>query len=134
VNVLREVLPSGVSAAAYADARVADSDRADPARCGEVRLLQRRRAALSISDVVETERRTVGREERNNVNVEGEQVADRVGVFGAIQAAQRGPARIARAALVEFPFEPGDKRLGRGRFRPTTRSSSASAGSRRRAR
>ena len=86
---------------------------------GEVCLQQRRRAALSIGDVVETKRGTVGRQERGDVNVEGEQVADRVGVFGAIQAAQRGPARIAGAALVEFPFEPGDKRVGRGRFGPT---------------
>ena len=60
VNVLREILACGVGAAADADARVADSDRADPARRGEVRLQQCRRAALSIRDVVETERRTVG--------------------------------------------------------------------------
>ena len=77
---LRQVLPYGVGLAAGADARVADGHRADLARRGEIRLQQRRRAALRVGDVVEAERRVVGRQQRRHVHVEPQQIADGVGV------------------------------------------------------
>ena len=73
--------------------QIADRDRTDLARGGEIRLQQRRGAALSIGDVVEPERRDVRRQQRRDVDVECEQIADGVGILGAVQSTQDRPSR-----------------------------------------
>ena len=103
---LRPILPRGVGLAAGAQARVADGDGADLPRRREVGLQQRRRRALRVGHVVEAERRGVGGQQRRDVHVETEQIADGVGVLGAVQAMERGPAGIGagRGRGIERPL------------------------------
>ncbi len=58
----------------------------------------------------EAERRIVRRQQRCDVHVEVEQIANGVGVFAAIQSAQCGAAGIQRCGTVELGFEPGAER------------------------
>ena len=67
----------------------ADGQAADLARRREVLLEQRRRDAQHARDVVEAVALVVGRQQLGDVDVEIEQVADRVAVFGAVQAMDR---------------------------------------------
>ena len=69
-------------------AHVAHREPADLARGGEVGLHQRRRHRQRAGDVVEAARRVVGGQERAGVHLERQQIANRVGVFGAVQAVQ----------------------------------------------
>ena len=73
---------------------VADRDGADPPRRRQVALHQHRRDAEHVADVVEAVARVVDRQQRRDVDVEVEQVADGVGVFGAVQPAEDRAARI----------------------------------------
>ena len=68
---------------------VADRQAADLHRRGDVALNQRRRHGERLGDVVEALARAVGRQQRVHVDVEREQIADRVGVLGAVQPMQR---------------------------------------------
>ena len=104
---LRPVLTHGIGLAAGAQAPVGGGDGADLSRRREVGLQQRRRRSLRVGHVVETERRLVGGQQRRDVHVETEQVADGVGVLGPVQAMERGPAGIGTGAGrgVERPLE-----------------------------
>ena len=75
---------------------VADGQRADAIGGDEIALEQRRRRAQQIGDVVEAERRVVGRQQRRDVDVEREQVAHRVRVLAAIETPDERPAGIGR--------------------------------------
>jgi hypothetical protein len=63
---------------------------------------------VRIGHVVESEGRTIRGQERSHVNVEPEQVANRVGVFRTVQPAERGPTRVAGPRAIQFAFEPRD--------------------------
>ena len=73
---------------------IANGQAADLARRTEVAVHQRRREALRVGDVVEAVADRVGRQERRHIDVDVQQVADRVLVFGAIEALERTRARI----------------------------------------
>ena len=73
---------------------IADGEAADLCGGRDVRLHQRRRHAEHVGDVVEAVARVVARQQRRGVDRQIEQVADGVGVFGAVQAMQRRCARI----------------------------------------
>ncbi len=73
---------------------VADRERRDFRRGGQVLLEQRRRHAQDVRDVVEAVALVVGRQKLGGVDVEREQLAHRVAVFGAVQTADRGVAGV----------------------------------------
>ena len=83
---------------------IADRQRADALRGGEVAVEQQRRRAQRRGDVVEAEVAAVVRQQRGHVDVERQQIADRVAVLGAVQAvddvaagrAAPGPGAIER--------------------------------------
>ncbi len=85
VNVLRRVLTDAERLARRPAARVADRQRADLARRRQVPLEQHGRNAQRVGDVVEAVCRIVWRKQRGRIDVEREQVADGVGILGAIQ-------------------------------------------------
>ena len=66
----------------------------DLARRRQVLFEQRRRHLQHVRDVVEPVRLVVGRQESGRVDLEREQIADRVGVLGAVQAVKRRPAGV----------------------------------------
>ena len=72
--------------------------------------------ALRIGRVVEAECRGIGGQERRHVHVETKQIADGVGVFGAVQAMERGPAGIGarRGGGIHRLFERGGQRIEHG--------------------
>ena len=121
VVVLRQVAADAERFLGRPDLRIADRQAADLPRRRKVPLHQHRRHAQHVSDVVEAVRAVVGRQERRDVDVERQQIADRVAVLRAIEAMQHGPARIGmrRGRLVdgrlEVGREPGERRLVRTR-------------------
>ena len=59
----------------------------------KVRLQQRGRAAERVGDVVEPVRRVVRRKQRGDIDVQTEQIADRVRILRAVQPVQDRTAR-----------------------------------------
>ena len=117
---LRSILPHRVGGAAGADAWIADRDRADLPCRREVGLQQRGRRPLGIGDVVEAEGRRVRRQQRRNVDVEPEQIADGVGVLGPVQPVQRRPAGIGSHGRrgIELSLQRGGERVEHGAVGP----------------
>ena len=121
VVVLRRVLARAVD-----DQRrlfgIADRQPADLLRRRHVRLDQRGRNAERAGDVVEAGRGVVRRQVLRRVDVEVEQVADDVRVFGAVQAVQSGRRRERRRrrdrARSRTSAIIASKAAGSGRFMP----------------
>ena len=114
--VLREVLAHRVGGAVGAP-RLAGRQGADPSCRCEVRLQQRRRASQRVRDVVEPEGGVVGRQQRGDIHIESQQIADGVGILGPIQAVQHAAPRprLPGHGRVEAGFKRGDGPLvGRG--------------------
>ena len=89
--------------------RAPDRRAADLARRGQVAVDERRRHPEGGRDVVEPVARVVGREQLRRIDLNGQQVADRVGVLGAVQAMEhRRPAGVGveRGRAVEPGLEP----------------------------
>ena len=85
------------------------ASREDLLRRDEIALHQRRRQP-GDADVVETEARFVGGQQLRDVDVESEDVADRIVILGAVQAANRiGPPgiRTSRGLAIECGLEIG---------------------------
>ena len=87
---------------------VADRQRGDLGRRRRVALEQRRRHVQHLADVVEAVGRLVGRQQRRHVHVERQQIADRVGVLGAVQTMDRRMAgkRRRRGRAIDGGLEP----------------------------
>ena len=84
--------------------RISEREPADLPRREQVPLHQRRRDRQHLGDVVEAVLvGVVGRQQRPRVDVEREQIADGVRVFGAVQAMERRPAgiRAGRGRAIE---------------------------------
>ena len=98
----------------------ANRQLADLAGGGHVALQERRRQREHIGDVVEAVARIVGRQERSNVDFEREQIAHRVGVFGAVQPMNDRASwiRVRGAVRVERRFDPFGDRVIRWTIRP----------------
>ena len=96
---------------------IADRQGADLLGRRQIALLQRRRDAQHVGDIVEAVRRIVGRQQRRDVDVEREHVADRVGVLGAVQAMEHRPAGIGRRRRrpIQLALEPADQLARRWR-------------------
>ena len=109
-------------------ADVADREPRDARRRVRITLDEHRRDAERARDVVEAEAGIVAGQELLRVDVEREQIVNRVLVLRAIQPMQGRPARIrvARRELVERAFEIGDERLALAPRRDAARSPAAS--------
>ena len=77
---------------------VAQRQRRHLAGRAQVAFHQRRREGLRVGDVVEALADGVGRQQRGDVDVERQQVLDRAGVLGAVEALEAARARRRRAA------------------------------------
>ena len=94
VLVLRKILPDAPGLAARRDLRIAYRERADFQRRVEVMFLKRRRYAQRVGDVVEAKRGIVRRQQGSGVDVQCQQIANRVGILGAIQTVQDRPSGV----------------------------------------
>ena len=84
----------------------------------QIALLQRRRDAEHVGDIVEAVGRIVGRQQRRDVDVEREQIANRVGVFGAVEAMEHRPARDSASPPPPDPARLRAKRISSWYGRP----------------
>jgi hypothetical protein len=106
---LRRILADAVHVARRRQLRIADGEGGNAIRRREIALEEHRRHAKNVGDVVEPRARIVGRQQCGRIDVERQQVANRVGVFGAIEPMDERAARIGR--LRRHTIEP---RLQRG--------------------
>ena len=99
---------------------VADRAPADLQRRRHVALDQRGRDRQRLGDVVEAFARVVARQQRAHVHVHGQQIADRVGVLGAVEALKGRRVEVAagRVRGVELALERGGERRHRRGIRP----------------
>ena len=115
---LRAVARQLVDGRAGRRVAIADREAADRARRAQVAFHHRRRQPLLFGDVVEAVRDRVRRQIGVDVDVEAEQLANRVGVLGAIEALRRTRAGIgiARGGAIDARFERfGKRRSAAGR-------------------
>ena len=94
VRILREVAGHAIHGAIESNRRIADRQPADPGGRGHVSLDERRRDAEHIGDVVEAGRGVVWRQQRADVDVEREQIANGVRLLGPVQTMQCRSARV----------------------------------------
>ena len=89
-------------------------------RGSEISLGQRRRERQRVGVVVEPVARDVCRQHRRGVDFDGEQIADGVRIFPAVQTLQRGPPGIHMfgSLAIELGLEPGDQARRGGLIRP----------------
>ena len=86
VTALRHLEADGEVGGARTDRGIADRQRADPLRRGHITFQQQRGRPQRIGDVVEAEIAAVARQQIGHVDVQPQQVADRVAVFRPVQA------------------------------------------------
>jgi hypothetical protein len=110
MTVLRHPAGRRIRRLLRADRRVADGDPADSRSGGDVALHQCRRDAECARDVVESRARVVGRQHRRHLDREMQQIANGVGILGAIEPVQSRSTgiRIGAVGRVEGMLEPGD--------------------------
>ena len=87
----------------------ADRDASDARGRGRIGLEQSRRDRQRACDVVEASGRIVWRQERRDVDLEIQQIADGICVLGAVQAVENDGARIdamSASLAIDFRFEP----------------------------
>ena len=97
VLVLRSILPDAIRIRSWRDRRT-DGQRADAIGGDEIALEQCRRRAEHLRHVVEAERRVVWWQQRRDVDVERQQIANRVRILTAIEASNQRAAWIRRGA------------------------------------
>jgi hypothetical protein len=121
VLVLGCVLPDPEHLADRRELRVAERQRGDALGRREVALEQYRRDAEHVGVVVEAAGGIVGRQHGARVDVQIEQIANRVGVLAAVETMrQRRPGWARPARRDRAAFEERDERgLRRGRRRGT---------------
>ena len=86
---------------------IAHGEAADLGRRGDVAFQQRGRNTQGGGDVVEAFARIIRGQQRGYIDVDAKQIANRIAVFGAIQAVQTDIAGIwvQRGAFIERRFE-----------------------------
>ena len=99
---------------------VADRAPADLQGRRHVALHQRRRHRQRLGDVVEAFARVVAGQQRAHVHVHRQQIADRVGVLGAVETLEGRRVEVAsgRVRGIELAFERGGERRHRRGIRP----------------
>ena len=98
--------------------RVAEGQARNLAGGGNVRFDERRRHGQGPRHVVEAPARVVCRKELGRVDLEAEQITDRVRVLGAIQTMEPGRGQVGDGVSIELVFQPGNQRLAHGRLGP----------------
>ena len=109
VASLREVTVDRVFRRRRLDLRIANGERADPLRGGDIAVEQKWRCRQRGGDVVEAEVAAVVWQQRRDIDVERQQIADRIAILDAVEAMDDvAPRRAARrpAAIERIP-EPG---------------------------
>ncbi len=122
VLVLREILSNTIRLGAGADLRVPNRQRTDPVCRDQVAFQQEGRYPQRVRDVVESIGRIVRREQRRDVDIEREQIADGVGVFGTIESMEKSrPARmgVRGGSTIELRLQPRDQTVVRRLVRST---------------
>ena len=121
VLVLRQILRNAIGVAAWPHRAVANGEPADFAGCCEISLLQRRRHAEHVGDVVEAVRRIVRRQQCRHIDIERQQIPDRVLVLRSIESMEQRAAwiRPRLCSLVETRLERRDQRVHRRVIGPT---------------
>ncbi len=116
VPVLRSILANAEGLGGDANLGIADGERAHLAGGADVSLQQHRRNAQHVGDVVEPVGRVVGRQQRGRVDLQRQQVADGVGVLGAVEPVHELAARIGTrgGGPVQRGAQPADQPLARG--------------------
>ena len=104
--------------------RTAYREPADPLGSHQVALQQRRRDFQHASDVVEAVTRIVGRQQAHNIDVQAQQIPDRVAILDPVEAVEDlGATRVRMLCrgAIELRFKPRAKSLigDRIRSRPT---------------
>jgi hypothetical protein len=99
---------------------IAHGHRADLSGRGEIGLEQRRRTVLRVGDVVEAERRFIRRQQSRHIHIEGQQIANRVGVLGPVETPQNRASRcdVIQRCAIELALQPVDETIGGGTIRP----------------
>jgi len=99
---------------------ISDSETADPACRHHVAFEQRGRDRQRSSDVVESRKRLIGGKEGLGVDLQVEQLSDRVRILGPIQPMNDRPSRIGRKGcrLIERGFDGSHERLDARAVRP----------------
>ncbi len=90
---------------------------ADLARGGHVAIQQRRRGGQHLCDVVESQRGIIRRQQRIDVQVQAQQVAHRIAIFGSVQPMDGRAAGIGMRTgrAIELSLEPCRERPEVGR-------------------
>ena len=116
VPVLGSILPNAEGFGGDADLGIADGERAHLASGADISLQQHGRNAQHVGDVVEPVGRVVGRQQRGRVDLQRQQVANGVGVLGAIQPVHELAARIGTrgGGPVQRGAQPADQPLTGG--------------------
>ena len=120
MNALRQIVGDAEILDRRRRRRGADGEAAHALGRAKVLLHQRRRHLQHAGDVVEPIAGVVCRQHRRDVEVERQQIADRVAVLGAVQTMERlGTARIRTGGrrAIELAFEPAKERGADGRVR-----------------
>ena len=99
-------------------AHVTDRQAADLSGGRQIGFHQRGRHRQCAGDVVEPARRVVRRQELGSVHFERKQIANRVGVLGAIETMQSWRRQMLRRVGVQAGLHEAEERLHRGRIRP----------------
>ena len=118
--ILRGVLSDAIELADRRRLRIANRQRCDALGGAEVTLEQHRRHAEHVGVVVEPAARIVRRQHRGDIDVERQQIANGVGVLGAIEAMGQRAARVRIRArrVIERRLERRDQRPTRGLVGP----------------
>ena len=113
-HVLRKIGPQTEGLRRRRDGRIANGDTADLAGRGHVAIQERRRHFQDAGDVVEAVAHVVGRENGRDIDVEREEVSNRVLVLGAIQPMDGlGSTGIGagRRVAIDLALEPRGQRV-----------------------
>ena len=104
---LRERLRNVIGLDDGTHARISDRGAADLARGPHVAFHQRGRNSQNVGDIVEPLTAIVRGQQRIYIDLKAQQVANRIGVLGAIEPVQGWPSRIGvrHGKLIQFGFQ-----------------------------
>ena len=113
--VLRKIAADFVGDRLCSDVGVANGQPADLRRRADVSFEQCGRGSQNVGDVIEAFAGIVGGQNCRDIDVNGEEIANRVGVFGTIQPVQGSRSRIRslRSRLINGCFERRSKGIQR---------------------
>jgi hypothetical protein len=111
VLILGSILGHAIRMRLRAQLGVANGQSADSIGGRKISLLEHRREAQDVGNVVEPESGIVGRKQRRRVDVQVEEIANGVGVLGPVEPPQDGPSGtgLARGRTIQVRLEGRDQ-------------------------